>query len=457
MIDAWSTAELPSVRLALGLGDQELEQRLRPALDATEDLRVVAQCLAADQILAAMHAGGIDAIVVSWALHRLTDVALDAFERTGVPLVVLSADPNDARWNGRRASILPLDVDIPTIRQAIFSARTGTRPSVRSPITVEPVAVLKSADRAAPEQSAQIIAVTGSAGSPGRTTVAVNLAASLGALAPTILVEADLMAPAVTAYLGLDPSRNMCPLAHAVQDDPHTLSAALADEIQPLSRSSAHAAVLCGPPKREMRASISPGFLQQLITELANRHRYVILDVGSEVLGLDSVAECTRVALSAADHVLLVSRADVVGLWHTRTALGHLDRLTGLTRVRVVLNQFDPRYHHPAREIEHHLGVPLVAVVAADRRGAEQSTANQQPLVLERPSRAARALLALADDIHAHRLADSSQIAPTTRASWWRRFVRRVGTPRRTPAPQRSLAQAQRELQLRQQREQALT
>lgn len=456
MIDTWSIAELPATRLALGLGDQELEQRLRPALDATDDLRVVAQCLAADQILTAVHAGGIDAVIVSWALHRLTALALDTLEGTGVPLVVLTADPHDARWRGRRAIVLPLDVDIATIRQAILSARMGTRPGVRSPISIEPISSLKPADRAAPGQSAQIIAVTGGAGSPGRTTVAVNLAASLGAVAPTILVDADLMAPALAAHLGLDPSRNMCPLAHAVQDDPHTWSAALVDEIQPLTPSSAHAAVLCGPPKREMRSSISPGFLQQLITELACRYRYVIVDVGSEVLGVDSVAACTRVALSAADHILLVSRADVVGLWHTRTLLGHLDRYTGLARVRLVVNQFDRRYHHPAGEVEHHLGVPLVAVIAADPRAAEKSTASQQPLVLERSSRAGRALLKLADHVHAQRLANPPDVA-TIGPSWWQLLIRRLRGPRPTRAPRDGLARAERELRLRQRREQAVT
>src|SRR5882672_2392320 len=55
-----------SLRLALGLGDQELEQRLRPAFDAADDVVVVAQCLAADQLVQAVESHQVDATVVAW-------------------------------------------------------------------------------------------------------------------------------------------------------------------------------------------------------------------------------------------------------------------------------------------------------------------------------------------------------------------------------------------------------
>ena len=46
--------QVTRLRLALGLGDQELEQRLRPAFDAADDVLVAAQCLAADQVVEAV-------------------------------------------------------------------------------------------------------------------------------------------------------------------------------------------------------------------------------------------------------------------------------------------------------------------------------------------------------------------------------------------------------------------
>ena len=68
------------------------------------------------------------------------------------------------------------------------------RPAVRSaprPVAVSEPVVRKPEDRGRPQSGlGGVIAVTGGAGSPGRTTVAINLATGLGAAAPTVLVEA---------------------------------------------------------------------------------------------------------------------------------------------------------------------------------------------------------------------------------------------------------------------------
>src|SRR5215469_3153127 len=93
--------QAPDLRLALGLGDQELEQRLRPALEGIADVRVVAQCLSAEQLLQVVDSGQVDVVVVAWSLHRLTDAVLEQLDRPGRTLVVLAADPHELRWRDR--------------------------------------------------------------------------------------------------------------------------------------------------------------------------------------------------------------------------------------------------------------------------------------------------------------------------------------------------------------------
>ena len=51
--------------------------------------------------------------------------------------------------------------------------------------------------------------------------MAINLATALGAVEPTVLIDADFASPSVAAYLDRDPSRNLCTLAHAVRESPH--------------------------------------------------------------------------------------------------------------------------------------------------------------------------------------------------------------------------------------------
>lgn len=427
-----SSFEPPRLRLALGLGDQELEQRLRPALEAADDLSVTAQCLAADQLLQVIQTRGVDAAVIGWSLHRLTDALLDQLERPGLIVVLLVPDPQAERWRQRRGPVVGLDVEPSALRQLLLAARPGVRPSPRPSSSPEPLP-LKPAD-AADARAGGVIGVTGGAGSPGRTTIAISLAAALGTSTPAVLVELDLCAPAVAAYLDRDPSQNICTLAHTVREEPHRWSAALEDELQRLGPPGISTFVLCGPPKREMRASIGPDFVDRLIAELARRYRWVVVDVGPELLGIEPPAASHRAALAAAQHVLLVVAADFVGVWRARVALEQLERQLGIERrnVSLVLNRHDPRHHHTPSEVEWHLGAPILAVVPFDHAAAQRAISDQRALVTDPSSRAGRGLLGLAERLNDGKLQlPAVQSEPAAHQGWWRRLL----ATRRPPAP----------------------
>jgi Mrp family chromosome partitioning ATPase len=62
---------------------------------------------------------------------------------------------------------------------------------------------------AADDRRPVVFAVASGHGAPGRSLVAVNLAATLGAVASMVLVDADLGGSSITAYLDADPTRNV--------------------------------------------------------------------------------------------------------------------------------------------------------------------------------------------------------------------------------------------------------
>jgi Flp pilus assembly CpaE family ATPase len=395
------TPDPPRLRLALALGDQEREQRLRPALDEDPELLVAAQCLAADQVLGAVESRQVDAVIIAWGLHRLSESLLAQLERSGLPLVVLVPAAELDGWRKRHRLVLPLDVDAATVCAVIKAAGRGER-LVLSRDRARAEAAPSELRETPGSQELAVLAVTGGHSSPGRTTIAINLAAALGAVAPTVLLDLDLSAPSTHAYLDRDPSRNICTLAHAVRENSHAWGGVLRDELQPLGVRNSSAQILCGLPKPEMRSSLTPQFVRRLVAEASSQARYVVLDVGPDLLGMEAAASAHRAALSAAHCVLLVASADLVGLWQARSALGLIEAQVQVDRSRMslVLNRFDARHHHARVEVEWHLGLPAAAVVPHDHAATQRAIANQEPLVLDSNSRAARAILGLAERVH---------------------------------------------------------
>ncbi|MFN8472792.1 MAG: P-loop NTPase [Anaerolineae bacterium] len=389
----------PPIRVAAGLGDPERERTLLRALTEAEDLVVVKRCLAAEEILDCARQGHADVLLVAFDLHRLTETILGELSKTRVPLVVLTPYAADEPWRSLQGVVLPVEADATTVQQSLVAAvrgeaRSGTQDKALSDLD----APHSNVDRDVGD--ATIIAVASGQGSPGRTTIAINLAAALGAVAPTALVDVDLAGPSIAAYLDADPTHNLYMLAHAEPETAREWDYALAQELQPLTPGSPYATVLCGLPKPEMRTRLSSPFFQRLVAELQRRHRYIVLDVGADFLTPDLVLH--RTALGMAHNVLLVISTDLVGLWHGRAALGRLQKHVGIdpAQLALVLNRYDHRQHHTRTEIEWVLGVATAAVIPFDPKSVQRAAAAQRPVILERRSPAGRAVLDLAERAH---------------------------------------------------------
>src|SRR5207237_3572743 len=83
---------VPALRVAVALGSPERERRLLAALDGADGLQVAERCLAADDLLACVHAERADAVLVAFDVHRLGGDALEALRRGRLPVVLLAPD-----------------------------------------------------------------------------------------------------------------------------------------------------------------------------------------------------------------------------------------------------------------------------------------------------------------------------------------------------------------------------
>jgi hypothetical protein len=392
---------LLSRRAVLGLGRPEREGMVLRALEGLPELEVVQTCLSGDEVLALAAARCADVAVVASDLYQLTDAVVERLGQTRVDLVVLAADPDETRWRRlRRAIVLPLSAP----PEVVLAALSGQPPRAPRPTQVsvsvadarrdasalvEPPAIPRP-ERVEP--AGQLLVVTKLFGSPGATAIAVNTTAAYGEGA--LLVELD-PGPTAAAYVGGDPLRNVYHVAANLPRTPTAWADRLEDELQPLYPGT-RARLLAGVHHPDQRPALTAEFVTGLLEAVRQRFALVVVDLGLTGL-LSNEADLVRAVLAIADRVLLVGASDVLGVWHTRTALSLLT--DERERVALVLNRYDARRHDGIATIAYRLREEPLVVIPYDYPAFHTALEDQRPLVYERRGKAAHALRVLADRV----------------------------------------------------------
>jgi len=179
------------------------------------------------------------------------------------------------------------------------------------------------ADRGAdnPDTAGTIVAVWGPSGAPGRTTVALNIAAELARLGqPTVLVDADTYGGCIAQSLSLlDEAPGLAAATRSADQGSLDLAvlARLAPEV------SAGLRVLTGIPKAERWPELRAAALEHVLTLTRRLARFTVIDCGfsledDEELSYDTLAPrrnaATLTSLAVADQVLAVGAGDPIGL-----------------------------------------------------------------------------------------------------------------------------------------------
>ncbi len=293
-----------------------------------------------------------------------------------VPVILLSDDvrPDTLRRAMRAGArdVLPW-----TLPPADFAAALRGLPAVAEPLPALP-------------RLARIIAVAGAKGGVGRTTLAVNLAASLARDTgqPTVLLDLHTQFADAALLLGLSPRRTLADWASLDLD---TLDARFLEDYAQSHESGLF--LLAGAAAPLAPHALSAETVNHVLTLLERECASIIIDLPPVIDGP------TLAALSRADDVLLVA-----GLFDLPTLAASrrwLDALRGAhlrpENVRVVFNRVAPRSRLSVADGEQVLGLPAGAAIPNDGKLVPASVNAGIPFVLSHPGCApARSIAALA-------------------------------------------------------------
>ena len=389
-----------SGRVLIAAGANEALERRLLDVAAAAGLDVTARCPNADSLLVALERGA-DLVVASDYLHGLSVETLTQIRERRVPVVLVAARIERGGRFAALAQLVSAAADDEELGAACVTAlERGASFTAPRRLTAPPVGQPAEAADGAAAGGGRVVALTSGAGGPGRTTVAIALAA---ALPQAVLVDADPRGGDVAPYLDLDARHGLSALTT-------TTASTVEKQLQ------AHRAgfdVLTG-----LEGSSASGLPPQLLTTvlgiLRARYRWVVCDWGAfaEPLG----------ALGAVDELVVVTGADMQALWKARQALRPMRELD--TPLRLIINRTTRLAEYPP-EIASVLRLDVLGVVPESVTAAHRSFRHHGPLPAE-SRKVRRAITAAAARLAAPRAAHDLAVPPARTAA---RLQRRPGGP----------------------------
>lgn len=318
---------------------------------------------------------------------RPTIVGLDALAALGLPS---AAQPDvvlvDVRDGAVPSELAVLRRQHPTTGVVVVAAalepallldamRVGVNEVVAEPLSLEGLreAINRVAGQKASADPGHSYAFIGAKGGVGTTTVAVNVAAALGALASNpdrvLLIDLQQGGGDATVFVGTADAKFT--VQHALDNTRRLDATFLRTIVLPAGKNfdllAASEADTGQPDASKLRA---------VIEAAAKAYKYVMLDVpGSNGAVLDSLDGVSRIVLVANQELATVKSA-------SRMAAA-LHRRYGRDKVELVISRSDRQADIGYEDVERAVGAPVAFTFPSDYRAALQALNKGRPLALD--------------------------------------------------------------------------
>jgi len=286
-------------------------------------------------------------------------------------------------------------------------------------------------------QPGTVIAVWGPSGAPGRTTLAINIAAEIAAAGHTVvLADADTYSGSIGPSLGmLDEAPGFAAACRLAGSD--SLTPAELERISQRYNSPRGAFwVLTGIGRSSRWPELSEERVSRTIDALRHFADYTVIDVGFNLETDEEIASdlfsprrnaATLTALKSADRVVACGLADPVGLARFLRAWVELAEVVTEGRVSVVMNRvrasaigLNP-HGQVVATLHRFAGIDDAVLVPHDQAGADVAVLTGRTLRDAAPKSPARA--SIRRFVQAELLRTESTVSPVprTRSIGWRR------------------------------------
>jgi len=380
------------------------------------------RCVDLPDLLAAARTGLSPVAVVAEGLPGLDVDAVSVLRSSGVQVVAVlggAADRATAEERLRRLGVLRcVDGDLEGLEEAVRAAADGPPPEDANDLLA---VVAPGGDATGTDAGGRLVAVWGPAGAPGRTTMAVSVAAELADRGlTTLLVDADCYGGAVAQHLGvLDDVSGLLAAARAANAG-RLDTTALAQTCRAVGD---RMRLLTGLPRADRWVEVRPAAFEELLRRARQVADRVVVDLGFSLEeDGDPFAAAPRRngmtldTLEQADELVVVGSADPVGLARLARALVDVsERCPGLPTV-VAVNRARPSLGWAEQDVQGMVEGfhrhARVRFVPEDRETADRALMAGRSIVELGDSPLRRAVAAVVDS-----LSGSTTGSATTRAA----------------------------------------